>query len=391
MPPFFIYYFIFLSTLTRFRPPTRHCFPTVWKKNKSPSKFFSKEIKTKSKCNQQTDVFCLVFFPFYIFLFLLFWLSTTKMNKKKKPCTNCVTERIQIQKDDESRSCFVLYSLVWSTDYFICTFCLDDIECVFRLFRFGDLYYTRIRFFLLFLSLLLLCFGLFIFYWTQQPFWSGAFCARLTRLKKGKRIERERERKRVASGGLGVFSKRGRRSSGSRSRYQGAALMAALSFCRIIRQTDRQRRERNNQTCRSIGGARAYIHCNICPCQRKKDYSRPVLTIFQLATFFFQPDGKLYFFFFCLFHSDVLKVPRLLLRIKECRSLFVWMSEWARHLDAAFLFQKRERRNDESIGILFVCIIRRAREIQGISVYIFYIFIYLVFCVKRSRSFMVLV
>lgn len=27
--PFFIYYFIFLSTLTRSRPPTRHCFPTV--------------------------------------------------------------------------------------------------------------------------------------------------------------------------------------------------------------------------------------------------------------------------------------------------------------------------------------------------------------------------
>ena len=115
--------------------------------------------------------------------------------------------------------------------------------------------------------------------------------------KKGQK-HRERERKRVASGGLGVFSKRGRRSSGSRSRYQGAALMAALSFCRIIRQTDRQRRERNNQTCRSIGGARAYIHCNICPCQRKKDYSRPVLTIIQLATFFFQPDGKLYYFFF---------------------------------------------------------------------------------------------
>jgi hypothetical protein len=40
------------------------------------------------------------------------------------------------------------------------------------------------------------------------------------------------------------------------------------------------------------------------------------------------------------------------------------MSERARHLDAAFLFQsepERERRTDESIGILFVCIIR-ARE-----------------------------
>jgi hypothetical protein len=34
--------------------------------------------------------------------------------------------------------------------------------------------------------------------------------------------------------------------------------MAALSFCRIIKQTDRKdEEERNNQTCRSIGGARA--------------------------------------------------------------------------------------------------------------------------------------
>jgi hypothetical protein len=82
----------------------------------------------------------------------------------------------------------------------------------------------------------------------------------VTRLKKGKEREREREKKGGPRRCLFV-SKRGRRrrrSSGSRSRYQGAALMAALSFCRIIRQTDRKdEEERNNQTCRSIGGARA--------------------------------------------------------------------------------------------------------------------------------------
>lgn len=108
--------------------------------------------------------------------------------------------------------------------------------------------------------------------------------ARGDSFKKGQREEREREKK----GGLRrclFFSKRGRRrrrSSGSRSRYQGAALMAALSFCRIIKQTDRKdEEERNNQTCRSIGGARAsgviYVRVKA---------ERPASRI-QLATIYF--------------------------------------------------------------------------------------------------------
>jgi hypothetical protein len=71
--PFFIYYFIFLSTLTRSRPPTRHCFPTVWKK-KAPSNFF-KGNKNEIKMQPTNRRFCLVSFCFDL---------STKMNKIKK-------------------------------------------------------------------------------------------------------------------------------------------------------------------------------------------------------------------------------------------------------------------------------------------------------------------
>ena len=171
------------------------------------------------------------------------------------------------------------------------------------MFRFGDLYYNRIRFFLLFLSLLLLCFGFFYFLLNTTTILERCVLRAVDSFKKGQK-DSKRERKRVASGGLGVFSKRGRRrrSSGSRSLYQGAALMAALSFCRIIRQTDGQRRERNNQTCRSIGGARAYIHCNICPCQRKKTIADQSSLLFSSQLFFSNlMESFIFFFFFAYF------------------------------------------------------------------------------------------
>ena len=49
------------------------------KQNKSPSKFFSKEIKTKSKCNQQTDVFCLVFY--FLFIYFCFFCFDYQQRK----------------------------------------------------------------------------------------------------------------------------------------------------------------------------------------------------------------------------------------------------------------------------------------------------------------------
>ena len=146
-PLFYILLFhLFLSTLTRSRPPTRHCFPTVWKKQNKPRPnfFFLKKIKTKSKCNQQTDVF---FLP----CFLLFWWSTT--NKKKKPWINCVTERINPRDSFRSKKSR-LYSRNW-------VFFIVSIRWLVH----SDSFFSSPLFYI-------------NFYWRRQPFWSGAFCAR---------------------------------------------------------------------------------------------------------------------------------------------------------------------------------------------------------------------
>jgi len=64
------------------------------------------------------------------------------------------------------------------------------------------------------------------------------------------------------------------------------------------------------------------------------------------------------------------------------------MSEPARHLDAAFLFQPEREREGMMNRLEFSSYVSsaREREIQGIFFWFFLYFIYLVFCVKRSRS-----